>query len=236
VKKLIGLLVIVNVAVFLWPTKSSEPAHVHPRKVDVSAGLIRLNKEIETQYRDEQRDKAEAALSGADGVAARDSVLSSEVQCYRLGPFSLKSNYEIAQATLLNAGLQVKSSIRAVSRTEVYRVYIGPFADRAQAIDARRSLSNKGVLDHFIRNELDGSTTVSLGIFSTEGSAMAGLEGLSARVDGVKFREEVVTLPESYWLYFALAENTGVREDLDLVDWGEVGAQIGSFECRADDN
>jgi len=65
---------------------------------------------------------------------------------------------------------------------------------------------------------------------------MAGLEGLSARVDGVKFREEVVTLPESYWLYFALAENTGVREDLDLVDWGEVGAQIGSFECRADDN
>ena len=233
-KKLIGLLVIVNIAVFLWPTNNSEPAHVHPHKVDVNASLLRLNKEVEEQYRDEQRAKAEAALSGASTES--DLALSSEQKCYRLGPFSLKSNYEIAQATLLNAGLDVSSSIRAVSRTEVYRVYIGPFTDRAQAIDGRSSLNNKGVLDHFIRNEPNGDTIVSLGIFSTEAAAMAGLEGLSARVDGAKLREEVVTLPESYWLYFALAENTAVLEDLELIDWGEVGAQIGLFACRPDES
>ena len=177
-KKLIGLLVIVNIVVFLWPINKSEPAHVHPHKVDVNAGLLKLNKEVEAQYRDEQRAKAEAALSGA---TESDVALSSEEQCYRLGPFSLKSNYEIAQATLLNAGLEVSSSIRAVSRTEVYRVFIGPFTDRAQAIDARSSLNNKGVLDHFIRNEPNGDTTVSLGIFSTEAAATGGLEGLSAQ-------------------------------------------------------
>ncbi len=241
--RLIGLLLIANAVVFLWPTNSQSPAHVYPHKVDVNAGLLRLNKEVEQSYREQQQTKAEAALTGNGDVnlspdrenspsVDEASEPSATVQCYRLGPFSLKSNFEIAQATLLNAGLEVDASTRAVSRTEVYRVFLGPFAQRAQAIDARTKLNNKGVLDHFIRNEPDGAAIVSLGIFSTEAAAQAGLDQLNTKVAGAKLREEVITLPESYWLYFAISDEAVQRQDLDLIDWGEVGAQIGPFQCR----
>lgn len=232
----IGLLLIVNVVVFLWPTNNLEPAHVHPHKVDVNAGLLRLNKEVEASYRKERSANAQTALS-AGGSKIPDNgeavAQAPTVQCYRLGPFSLKSNFEIAQATLLNAGLEVDASTRAVSRTEVYRVYLGPFAERARAIDIRTDLNNNGVLDHFIRNEPDGSAIVSLGIYSTEAAAQGGLNQFEPQIKGAKLREEVVTLPESHWLYFAISDEAVQRQDLDLIDWGEVGAQIGPFQCRA---
>lgn len=226
------MLIIVNVALLFWPSETSVPSHVYPHKVDVNAELLRLNKEVELAYQEQQRQQAEAALSTVDSSDAADVSQSLESQCYRLGPFSLRSNFEIAQATLRNAGLAVESSTRAVTRTEVYRVFMGPFIERTEAIDMRTTLNNRGVLDHFIRAEPDQGFIVSLGIFTTQSAAQQGAESFASRVPGVQVREELVTLPESYWLYFELDGTPGLRENLESVDWGEVGAQIGSFACQ----
>ncbi|MEO0369475.1 MAG: SPOR domain-containing protein [Pseudomonadota bacterium] len=226
--KLIALLLLVNTILFLWPTKNNAPAHVHPRKVDVSAHLLKLNKEVEEAYYQEQSANNQvAALTESDSASADGA-------CFRLGPFSQTANFEIAQAALFNADIDFTTSTREVNQSQVYRVYLGPFGDRAEAIDKRTELNNKGILDHFIRNESNGEVVVSLGIYTSQQSAESAISQFDGKIDLVKLRQERVTLPQTYWLYFGLSPQSKARSQLEAMDWGEVGARMGPFACQAE--
>ena len=117
----VAALLLANVFAFLWPDHGSAPAHVYPRKVDVQPELIKLNKEVEEAF----YQRTQVAQTG-EGEAARN--------CFRLGPFTKLDNFEIAQAALLNAEVDYTKSRREVSRSEVFRLFLGPFAERSQAI------------------------------------------------------------------------------------------------------
>jgi len=230
---LVALLILINVAVLLWPEKAVDAPHVYPAKADVSPHYVRLNQEIEERFYSESIDGVKKLQASTDSLSKvpLDIIDKSSGECYRVGPFLHEANYELAQAVLFNAGVGYHKSTRESIASNVFRVYLGPFSTDAEASEARRELNVSGVKDHFIRKQDDGSMVISLGIYSTEESASDALESFGERVDGIQSRSENVVLPNSYWLHFAATDDGRLLSQLDVIDWGEPSAKMGLFSC-----
>lgn len=222
------ILVLLNVTTYLWPNKSNHAPHLQTQKTDLNANFIRLNKEIESDYYDRLNNR-DHAFYGLDASKNRVSV---EQSCYRLGPFVEDDNFEQAKVLLEEDEIEFTSERRQSKESNVFRVYLGPFNSQDEAVDARNELREKEVLDHFIRENSNGEPIVSLGIYTTQETlddALALFEGSS--ID-VKYDEELVLLPESTWLFFALSDENINLENMLSRDWGEPAAKMGKFTCQ----
>lgn len=226
------LLVLSNVVIYLWPDKANYAPHAHIEKTDVNPNYLRLNKEIEDKFynRPVISDAESVVVNIAGG---KKSEGNQSINCYRVGPFLHEVNYELAQAVLYNASVDYKAAKRESKESSVYRVYLGPFDSQAAASDIRTDLRRKKILDHFVRKNEQGEYLVSLGIYTTKESVLDAVSLFEATLEGVKYANELVLLPESYWLYFALEEENPIREQLFQVDWGERAAKMGKFQCQA---
>ena len=223
-------LLIINLVVFWWPSGADSSGHVHRPKDDVNPHFVRLNKEIEDRfYATENIKTTDSSFPNLSGLAVN---VAEGHSCYRLGPFAHNESYELAQAVLFNAEVSFTKSVRKSKESNVYRVYLGPYGDLASAKDTRTDLKNKKVLDHFIRKESDGQYIVSLGIYTTLETANKAVALFDGKMDGVQLKDELVVLPESFWLYFALKQNDTVRRELALIDWGESSAKMGKYQCQ----
>lgn len=220
---LCGLLLLANLVVLIWPDKNSNASHVYSARSDVNAHFVRLNKEIEEKFRSAPSVSNQQAL-----VSPSDE---GEASCYRLGPFMHKANYELAQAVLYNANVEYKKSTRKSKQSTVYRVYLGPFATQAEAVDTRTELRSKNILDHFIRRQGDGGYIISLGIYTSLNSAQAATELFSDRIERLNVGKENLLLPDSHWLLFALDIDQQTNQQLAQMDWGEQSAKLGRFNC-----
>lgn len=237
----LALLVLLNVAVFLWPDKTDSAAHIYIEKEDVNPHFVRLNKEIEERFysrsiEEVAEDSNTDPLDRTDDLEAATPVVDladSNEACYRIGPFMHQANYELAQAVLFNAGVDYKKSKRVSQASNVFRIYLGPFASQAEASDARVELTRKKVLDHFVRKQDDGSLMISLGIYSTPESAATALRLFNEKLGEVSQRSENVVLPDSYWLYFGIDGDQRMLNQLTVIDWGEPSAKMGLFNCRS---
>ena len=229
-----GVLIIANIAVLLWPDKTLVGPNLHSEKADINPHFLRLNKEIEDKY-----FAAQEAISEQDIVA---SVAVSEpsvkqAECYRIGPFMHQENFDLAEAVLLNAAVDYQESTRASVESDVYRVYLGPYLSQAEASDVRAELKRNNILDHFIRQEDEQQYIISLGIYSAQESANNAVQLFSEQlnsVNSVNLKQEVVVLPESYWLHFAIGSESQIKQQLASMDWGEQSAKLGRHECRAE--
>jgi hypothetical protein len=233
---LIALLALLNVGVLLWPDSANYAPHVYSVKQEVNPHFVRLNKEIEERFYSQVGTDAgltSHAVSGS-GVGSEASALSvnDNADCYRVGPFIHQSNYELAQAVLFNAGVDFRKSKRLSKESSVYRVFLGPFENSAEAADARVELKRQKVLDHFVRKQ-GGVFIVSLGIYSTLTSADKAIELFEDKLGKVSKQAENVVLPESYWLHFSVADDDRARQQLRAIDWGETAAKMGLFGCDA---
>lgn len=220
-----GLLVLANTVLFLWPDSASTAAHIYSVKDEVNPHFIRLNKEIEDRYLD-------TIPATGRGVEFRLAASNGAI-CYRLGPFMHRANYELAQAVLFNANVEYQKSTRKAKQSGVYRVFLGPFASQAKALDKRSELRKKRILDHFVRKQDDGGFIVSLGIYATKQSATKALSLFGGVLDSVKMAQEVLLLPDSYWLHFAIQDGNHLQEELAFMDWGEQSSKLGKYKCRS---
>ena len=221
-----GVLLLANLAVLLWPDNTVGASHVYAAREDVNPHFVRLNKEIEDKY------LAAQATSLKDGDLA-DVGVDDEQGCYRLGPFMHKANYDLAQAVLFNADVDYQKSTRTPRESSMYRVYLGPYSSQPQAADMRVVLRGKKVLDHFVRKESNGEYIVSLGIYSTKETAENAVELFRTRIGTVKLKSELVFLPNSYWLHFAIEQEDQIQRQLASIDWGEQAAKLGKYQCLA---
>ena len=239
---LLGLLIIANVAVYFWPDTLNSGAKLYAAKADIKPHFLRLNKEIEDKYYGNQKvEKLVSESTFTPPISENEIILSTideesltatdNGDCYRLGPFLHAANYELAQAVLLNADIDYKKTKRVAKESNVYRVYLGPFSERAVLIDARTKLNNKKIFDHFVRQEPDDTLIISLGIYSSRDKAAGAVELFSDSLDKVNQRNETITLPDSYWLHFVLAPDDSARAELQRTDWGETSAKVGRFQC-----
>ncbi|MEM7361199.1 MAG: SPOR domain-containing protein [Pseudomonadota bacterium] len=224
-----GLLLLANVAVLFWPDDARTAPHIYVPKADLNPHFVRLNKEIEDRYY--EPNPAIITTSDSEQLMAADG--AGEGGCFRLGPFMHKANYELAQAVLFNANISFQKSTRASKESNVFRVYLGPFESAAEATDTRVELRRKSILDHFVRKEADNQYIVSLGIYTTEETAVRAVNLFDGKLDSVQLKEELVVLPDSYWLHFDSDDGGRIRQQLARMDWGEQSARLGRYECQS---
>jgi len=227
---LCGFLIVANVAAYYWPDKANYAPHIYNPKVDINPHFVRLNKEIEDKFYSQPATSFEIL---GDDLLFNDLVdLSTDSNCYRVGPFMHQANFELAQAVLFNASVDFKKSKRASKESNVFRVYIGPYANQAEVADARVELRRSKVLDHFVRKEGEDNYIISLGIYTTKESADDAVVLFDGSLDEVKLKSEVVVLPDSFWLHFSVGDDDRVRQQLSRIDWGEQSAKMGKFQCQ----
>ena len=219
-----GFFLVANVALFLWPTEREPAKHVHLEREDISPHFLRLNKEVEEKHRESLQSQLVAQIDG--------SPIENDLEsCYRLGPFMHKANFEIAQAVLTSSEVDFKTSKRVSQDSLVYRVFLGPFSSQAEVDDLRVDLKRKKILDHFVRKIESDKYMVSLGIYSTQEAVDAAVALFEEKLDDVKSQQEQLVLPESNWLHFAIGESELAEKQLSSMDWGELAAKLGKFEC-----
>lgn len=232
----IALMVLLNIGVLLWPDSANHAPHVYSIKKEMNPHFVRLNKEIEERFYSQVGAEATVASSFSEsGIVAitKSSLrLPASAACYRVGPFIHQSNYELAQAVLFNAGVDYRKSKRLSKESSVFRVYLGPYDNPAEAADMRVELKRKKVLDHFVRKQGE-KFIVSLGIYSTLESSDKAIRLFEVKLGSVSKQAESVVLPESYWLHFSVAGNDRARDQLGTMDWGETAAKMGLFACEA---
>lgn len=221
---LLALLVLLNVTILFWPDNASSAPHIYTSKAEINPHFIRLNKEIEDKYLD--------ALPATGGDPEFRLVAANGANCYRLGPFMHRSNYELAQAVLFNAEVEYQKSTREAKQSSVYRVYLGPFESQSLALDKRTELRSINILDHFVRKVDEENYIVSLGIYTTAESANSAVELFDGKLDSVKMGQEDLVLPNSFWLHFAIQEGDQLQQQLGLMDWGEQSAKLGRYQCK----
>ena len=226
-----AVLILANIAAFLWPDSANYAPHVHAAKEEINPHFVRLNKEIEEKFY--SQSVVDIEPSDATGSGLLIAAASNSAACYRIGPFMHKENYELAEAVLFNAGVKYRKSKRPSKSSNVYRVFLGPYDSRAGVADARVELKRKKVLDHFVRKQNDEQFIISLGIYSTEESADTAIRLFDGKLEGVQKQSEVVVLPDSYWLHFSMDEEERIRDQLSGMDWGEQSAKMGLHPCGA---
>lgn len=252
---LLGLLILANLIVYFWPDRLNTGEKLYAPKEDIKPHFLRLNKEIEDKFYAKQNANkivieseftppslgGEVATSsdpsGSSSTAAlttSTAALTNSIDsndCYRLGPFLHAANYELAQAVLLKEDIDYRKTKRVAKESNVYRVYLGPFANPALMIDARAKLNTKKIFDHFVRKEPNGELIISLGIYSSSSKATSAVELFSDSLTKVRQRSETITLPDSFWLHFTIPPDELSRSELDQIDWGETSAKVGRFQC-----
>ena len=219
-----GLFLVANVVLFLWPVEQPEAEHVYVERDDVSPHFLRLNKEVDFKHRQSQQSELTVQV---EETQPKDDVET----CYRLGPFMHKANFEIAQAVLTSSEINFKASKRVSRDSLVYRVFLGPFSSQAEVDDVRVDLKRKKILDHFARKMEGDKYMVSLGIYSTQDAVDAAIVLFEEKLDDVQSQQEQLILPESNWLHFAIGEAELADKQLSSMDWGELAAKLGKFEC-----
>lgn len=223
-----AFLLIANVVVALWPDQANYAPHIYSEKPELNPHFLRLNKEIEDRF------YAQPALAQELPDVDQQDFFDTEqfvANCYRVGPFMHRSNYELAQAVLLNASVEYQKSKRVSKESNVYRVYLGPYASAAEVADVRVDLKRAKILDHFVRKESDSVYIVSLGIYTTKETAMSAVQLFDGKLSDVRMKDEQVILPDSYWLHFSVEDDDRIKSQLAQMDWGEQSAIMGKHQC-----
>lgn len=139
--------------------------------------------------------------SGRDAASGKSPAAT---QCFSIGPFESLDDVRRTSA-LIESSLQ-RQQVREVHGSEVrgYRVYLPAFATRQQAMDAARTLQEKGLRDYYVVTAGEQENTVSLGLFRDLANAQSRRElvrsfGFEPRLEP---RQQELT---RWWLDIAVA-------------------------------
>jgi len=216
-KWVFGVLVLANVALFMWGMWYRAPlvGDIPRPRPPVAAEKMKLSSEPGVELR----------LHPPRPAIPPPDQLATAPRCYRLGPFTAPGQAQAAARTLEAWGLEHTQVAEPETLAPIYRVYLSPLASRAQAERKRRELTRLGFTDHaLIQQEQDMENGISLGLFSVEQNARARAAQLARR--GVK--ASIQPLPNVqlvYWLVLstpAIDSRIGgtVLTRFSEVDWG----------------
>lgn len=177
-KWLFGLLLLANVAYFMWqfagPPRARDTAATHAPRTEINPEkLKRLNEPgVLLQPR--------ARATKPEVVAPVAPAAEVHAQCYTVGPFTSVDAQTLAGIRLQELGLSYLE--RTQERSEpVYRLFEGPFNDVAAAEKRRRLLTRRGIKDHALTNEGAKQYTIALGLFVQTENAQAAQRDLATR-------------------------------------------------------
>ncbi len=207
-KWFVGVLLLLNVGLYLWATGHKNTQVAATRPVVNAAGMRLLLEQ-----------------------PASPDVASTRV-CYRIGPFIEELGSAAAQERL--QAMSVPYKALKVNKREVraYRVFLGPYGSPAE-IEAQRGLLRKnGVNEHYVKSEPGGEDVISLGLFSQQARADEFREELSTKSIQAKTRPENRILGPTFWLELrGIEPKPAVMTALRESRWQDDKARLRVFPC-----
>ena len=164
-----------------------------------------------------------------------DSSGEQDVQeplCLRIGPFF---DQRLASKTgeKLTA-LSVPFDTRSVKARKIraHRVYLGPFAASSEIDAQRKSLTDAGIKDHYVKRQAGEQEIISLGLFTQSNGAEALVQELKEKNIQARTRPEDRTLKPTFWLELRDTKaNESAQSELAGETWGDERAKLSEFPC-----
>jgi len=178
-KWIIYLLLLLNIAMFVWHFQSGETGHVASPDVsgqdEATLSLVLL--------KEQQQQKVQQITHW----------------CYSLGPFEDKQQANLASEILKTAGIEAKRRLSKDARRKAYWVLLPPAESREVAQKSVARLKELKVTDYFLVVTGEKTNAVSLGVFSQFESAHRRIKEMQDL--GFKPEFEKVELPKrEFWL------------------------------------
>jgi hypothetical protein len=215
VKWLVGVLLFLNIAVFMWGSwyKSAPPGAVVKARPPVNADTIRP-----------LRPLAPPNVRGDE--AGQDGRL-----CVSVGPFASEDQASTALTTAERLGVSNASPEHRVETATSYRVYLPSLPSRNLAEHKRAQLTELGFKEHYIIDEPGRENAVSLGVFAVEKNAAALVRALAEK--GVSAKQEALTNAQTtYWLKGEIDRKQLSR--LRQQGWSDARARLSWQACSQD--
>lgn len=185
-----GLLLVANLALFMWGSWYKEPlvSYDFPKpRADVAPEKLKRLSEPGAQLRMRTSGRTTVPRPGAAEI------------CYRLGPFAAIDLARAAVGRLESWGLHIEQVTEFESLGRVYQVYLPPLANREAAEAKRRELRRLGFRDHALIQEEGMENAISLGRFTVERNARQRQRQLAAKGVDASI-QPVPNLRHVYWL------------------------------------
>lgn len=178
-KWIIYLLLLLNIAMFVWHFQSGEVTDV-PGSVGVGRDEATLSLVLLKERHQQKQQK-------------------STHWCYSLGPFENKQQASLASEILKTAGIDAKRRLSKDARRKAYWVLLPPAESREVAQKSVARLKELNVTDYFLVVTGEKTNAVSLGVYSQFESAHRRIKDMQDL--GFKPIFEKVELPKrEYWL------------------------------------
>lgn len=207
-RSLLVLLACMNLGVATWWAAHREPV---PRPLPAN------EPDIPSLTLLAESDRARLATT-AEPRENEPAPLSAGAVCQSLGPFADAQSLRRAMDALLPKVERIQFREVEAMSLHGYRVYLPAAANRAQALEAARLLTARGIADYYVVTAGDQENTVSLGIFRELDNATKRRDSVAAL--GFNAVLEPRTEPVRQW-WIDLAAAAGF-------DWRSVvkGAQL----------
>jgi hypothetical protein len=178
-KWLIYLLLLLNIAMFVWHFQSGEiPGDRSPAASGQDEATLSL-----VLLKEKQQQKKQEVTRW----------------CYSLGPFEDKQQANLASGILKVAGIEAKQRLSKDARRKAYWVLLPPAESREAAQNSVARLKELKVTDYFLVATGEKTNAVSLGVYSQFESAHRRIKEMQDL--GFKPDYEKVELPKrEYWL------------------------------------
>lgn len=188
------LLLLANIAFFVWSQRLSPPPKNTFKAVDDGVPQLELIAEVEPS-------------KVIDTNTEPSFNPSSDVQqmCYSAGPFEEEANANAAQETL--DAVVLKTNIRKITTTQEagYWVYLPALASRSEALKKGRELAASFVKDYYVVTSGDNENSISLGLYREPYNADNRIAELSKKGFDVSKEVRIESWPE-FWLDFSITE------------------------------
>ena len=189
------------------------------------AALESLDKNMEVQF-DVVNGPGGFEITRIQPVSALNSgstmANAGSLSCYKIGPFSQRSNVEAVSKRYRGSGVTTKLSATTDREYVGDMIYIESQETRQAALDIARDLERKGISDYMVLNEPGKENALSLGVYGLKQNASR----IKSRVEALNYtvKSEARFLKRTlYWLHNEQLSSTGA---LDLLTAEEIESGI----------
>lgn len=186
------LLLLANIAFFVWSKRISPIVTTQFSAVDDGVKSLQLMSEVESEEPE---------------VLPANNTINTDVKqmCFSAGPFDVEANVHAA-AEIINP-LVLKTNIRKITTTQEagYWVYLPALSSRAEALKKGRELAAAFVKDYYVVTSGDNENSISLGLYREPYNADSRIAELSKKGFQVNKEIRIEQWPE-FWLDFTVTE------------------------------
>ena len=219
----VGLLLLANVALYLWLDERNEDHEQVPlAQPEVNREGMLLLHELGGA------NSSPAAQATADFTAPATTAKGNS-SCYRIGPFKEATAWQAANQWMKSRQF-AHQAVRSASRElRAIRVYLGPFESHAEAQPIMDWLDERSI-EHFIKPGKLEQVRISLGYFIQEALAVKFIAYLLSQDIVANSQPEYRTIGPFDWLEASIAPTR--RNALLSHDWREKGVATLEITCN----